>query len=77
MCSHSRTSFKQRSPQDVLSERYVATGFKKLQRSNIPDASDGWISPCTWDTDLLSKLPPVFVANGGIGASFLLKCTYN
>lgn len=68
MKGYERESFKQKSPYCVLAKLYTEKGFKSIQRANIPDAMEPWISPLHWSQAKISSLPPVLVVNGGIEA---------
>jgi acetyl esterase/lipase len=60
-----RKGFKAQVTECAVSAKYVDTGFKALQTKNSPKAHDSWISPIQWSSDLIKKLPPIFVSHGG------------
>lgn len=49
----------------VVTSAYVNTGFRKMQTNNLPKANDGWISPTYWTSEIMKRLPPLFITHGG------------
>ena len=47
----------------------MTSGFKALQTDGLPRSDDPWISPSAWDSQTLSRLPPIIVTNGGVETS--------
>lgn len=66
MNGYKNARFSERLSSCLVTERYVSSGLKALQTNALPRPDDPWISPSVWDSQTLSRLPPVIVTNGGV-----------
>lgn len=68
MEGYKRKEYKDQLHTCALTPTYTKIGFNAIQSKGLPKSEDPWISPIHWNSNILTKLPPVIVTNGGAEA---------